>query len=162
MRQGIPSAGNFLHQELAILTGAVEAMVVDVQCIMQALPNLAGNFHTKVITTSPKVKIQGAVHIQFDEHNALEIARQIVRRAIDNYPNRKAVQIPQVRVGRGARLLARVHQLHAGRLLPGLASGRSTTPSLSGRIRGVAANVGCNNPRVQQDALAQPRSSASC
>ena len=41
MRQGMPSAGNFLHQELAMLTGAVEAMVVDVQCIMQALPNLA-------------------------------------------------------------------------------------------------------------------------
>ena len=96
MRQGIPSAGNFLHQELAILTGAVEAMVVDVQCIMQALPNLAGNFHTEVITTSPKVKIQGAVHIPFDEHNALEIACTIVRRAIDNYPNRKTVQIPNV------------------------------------------------------------------
>src|SRR5512136_166742 len=32
MRQGIPAAGNFLHQELAILTGAVEDMVVDVQC----------------------------------------------------------------------------------------------------------------------------------
>ena len=44
MRQGIPAAGNFLHQELAILTGAVEAMVVDVQCIMQALVDLAGKF----------------------------------------------------------------------------------------------------------------------
>ena len=63
VREGIPSAGNFLHQELAILTGAVEAMVVDVQCIMQALPNLADNFHTKIITTSPKVKITGALHM---------------------------------------------------------------------------------------------------
>ncbi|MBC8508187.1 MAG: carbon monoxide dehydrogenase, partial [Chloroflexi bacterium] len=43
MRQGIPAAGNFLHQELSILTGAVEAMVVDVQCIMQALVGLAEN-----------------------------------------------------------------------------------------------------------------------
>ncbi len=59
VRQGVPSAGNFLHQELAIMTGAVEAMVVDVQCIMQALPNLADNFHTEIITTSPKVKITG-------------------------------------------------------------------------------------------------------
>ena len=72
VRHGMPSAGNFLHQELAILTGAVEAMVVDVQCIMQALPNVASNFHTEVITTSPKVKIQGATHIPFDEHNALD------------------------------------------------------------------------------------------
>jgi carbon-monoxide dehydrogenase catalytic subunit len=62
MRQGVPSAGNFLHQELAIITGAVDVMVVDVQCIMQALPDLAENFHTEVITTSPKVKITGATH----------------------------------------------------------------------------------------------------
>ena len=44
MRQGIPAAGNFLHQELAILTGAVEAMVVDVQCIMQALVDAGSQF----------------------------------------------------------------------------------------------------------------------
>src|SRR3990172_573106 len=97
MRQGIPAAGNFLQQELAILTGAVEAMVVDVQCIMQALVDLAGNFHTKVITTSPKVKIKGATHIEFDEHKALTIAKQILRTAIDNYQNRGATHIPQVR-----------------------------------------------------------------
>ena len=41
MRHGIPPAGNFLSQELAIATGAVEAMVVDVQCIMQALAEVA-------------------------------------------------------------------------------------------------------------------------
>ena len=72
MRQGIPSAGNFLNQELALITGAVDAMVVDVQCIMQALPDVASNFHTKIITTSPKVKITGATHIEFDEHQALD------------------------------------------------------------------------------------------
>ena len=54
MRQGIPSAGNFLNQELAILTGAIEAMVVDVQCIMQSLTGVASHFHTEIITTSPK------------------------------------------------------------------------------------------------------------
>jgi carbon-monoxide dehydrogenase catalytic subunit len=79
VRQGVASAGNFLHQELAIITGAVEAMVVDVQCIMQALPNLAENFHTKIITTSPKVKITGAEHMEFDEHRAYDIAVEIVR-----------------------------------------------------------------------------------
>src|SRR3990172_2451820 len=88
MRQGIPAAGNFLQQELAILTGAVEAMVVDVQCIMQALVSLAENFHTQIITTSPKVKIKGAVHIEFDEHKALTIAKQILKVAVDNYQNR--------------------------------------------------------------------------
>ncbi len=76
MRHGIPPAGNFLHQELAVMTGAVEAMVVDVQCIMQALGSLAENFHTELITTSRKAKIPGAVHMQFDEHKALDSARE--------------------------------------------------------------------------------------
>jgi carbon-monoxide dehydrogenase catalytic subunit len=44
MREGIPLAGNFLQQELAILTGAVDAMVVDVQCIMEGLVPLAQRF----------------------------------------------------------------------------------------------------------------------
>src|SRR5512143_2814543 len=88
MRQGIPAAGNFLHQELSIMTGAVEAMVVDVQCIMQALVGLAQNFHTKIITTSPKVRIKGAVHIEFEEHHALTVAKNILKTAIDNYKNR--------------------------------------------------------------------------
>ena len=96
MRQGIPAAGNFLQQELAILTGSVEAMVVDVQCIMQALVGLADNFHTKIITTSPKVKLKGATHIEFDEHHAMTIAKDILRVAIDNFKNRGAIEIPDV------------------------------------------------------------------
>src|SRR5512141_2274311 len=88
MRQGIPAAGNFLHQELSIMTGAVEAMVVDVQCIMQAWVDLASHFHTKIITTSPKVNITGATRIEFDEHHALSIAKQILKAAIDNFKNR--------------------------------------------------------------------------
>ena len=93
MRQGIPAAGNFLQQELAILTGAVEAMVVDVQCIMQALVTLSDNFHTKIITTSPKVKIKGAKHIEFNERHAMTIAKNILKEAIDNYANRGEVNI---------------------------------------------------------------------
>ncbi|MCS7261780.1 MAG: carbon monoxide dehydrogenase, partial [Anaerolineae bacterium] len=97
MREGIPLAGNFLQQELAILTGAVEAMVVDVQCIMEGLVPLARRFHTALITTSPKVRVAGAVHIEFDEHRALEVAKQILRTAIDRFPQRGEVFIPEYR-----------------------------------------------------------------
>jgi carbon-monoxide dehydrogenase catalytic subunit len=150
MRQGIPSAGNDLNQELAVITGAVEAMVVDVQCIMQALGDLSKKFHTKFITTSPKVKIAGAIHMEFDEHHALDIARQIVRAAIDNYPNRKQTEIPT----------------HMADLVPGFSheyirymQGGALRGSfrplndavMSGRLRGVAGVVGCNNPRTTQD-----------
>lgn len=152
MRQGIPAAGNFLHQELAILTGAVEAMVVDVQCIMQALVKLAEKFHTKVITTSPKVKIKGAVHIEFDEHRALTIAKQILRTAIDNYKNRGDIQIPKA----VEDLIPGFSHEYINYMLGGTyrASFRPLNDAImTGRIRGVAAIVGCNNPRSKQDYL---------
>ena len=152
MRQGIPAAGNFLQQELSILTGAVEAMVVDVQCIMQALVSLAENFHTKVITTSKKVKIKGATHIEFDEHKAMTIAKQILKEAIDNYKNRGKTQIPNSRTD----LVPGFSHEYINYMLGG--SYRSSFRPLndaimSGRIRGVAAVVGCNNPRSQHDHL---------
>jgi carbon-monoxide dehydrogenase catalytic subunit len=152
MRQGIPAAGNFLQQELSILTGAVEAMVVDVQCIMQALVGLAENFHTKIITTSPKVKLKGATHIEFDEHKALTIAKQILKEAIDNYANRGKTQIPQDKED----LIPGFSHEYINYMLGG--SYRSSFRPLndaimSGRIRGVAAIVGCNNPRSKHDYL---------
>jgi carbon-monoxide dehydrogenase catalytic subunit len=52
MRHGLPIAGNFLQQELAILTGAVEMMVVDVQCVMASLAQVVKCFHTKPVSTS--------------------------------------------------------------------------------------------------------------
>ncbi len=150
VRQGVPVAGNFLHQELSILTGAVEAMVVDVQCIMQALVNLAGNFHTKIITTSPKVKIRGATHMEFDEHRALSIAKDILKEAIDNFKKRGKVHIPNERQD----LIPGFSHEYINYMLGGTyrASFRPLNDGIiSGRIRGVAAIVGCNNPRSQQD-----------
>jgi carbon-monoxide dehydrogenase catalytic subunit len=152
MRQGIPAAGNFLQQELSILTGAVEAMVVDVQCIMQALVNVAENFHTEIITTSKKVRLKGATHIEFDEHRALSIAKEILRHAIDNYKNRGEVQIPDSRTD----LIPGFSHEFINYMLGGSyrASFRPLNDAImSGRIRGVAAVVGCNNPRSQHDHL---------
>ena len=151
MRHGVPIAGNFLQQELAIVTGALEAIVVDVQCIMQGLVNVAQCYHTKVITTDPRAHIQGATHIEFDEHNAIEIAKNIVKIAIDNFPNRgKNVQIPKQKTD----LIAGFSHETINYLLGGLfrASYRPLNDNIiNGRIRGVAGVVGCNNPRVTHD-----------
>jgi carbon-monoxide dehydrogenase catalytic subunit len=154
MRQGIPAAGNFLQQELAIMTGAVEAMVVDVQCIMQALVGLAENFHTKIITTSPKVRIKGATHIEFDEHKALTIAKQILKTAIDNFQNRdkSKTRIPQIKED----VIPGFSHEYINYMLGGSyrASFRPLNDAImAGRIRGVAAIVGCNNPRSSHDYL---------
>jgi carbon-monoxide dehydrogenase catalytic subunit len=150
VRQGVPSAGNFLHQELALITGAVDAMIVDVQCIMQALPSIAGRFHTKFITTSPKVVIEGGLHMEFDEHHALDQARVLVRAAIDNFPNRGPVHIPDV----SEDVVPGFSHEYINYMLGGSyrASFRPLNDAImAGRIRGVVADVGCNNPRATQD-----------
>ncbi|MDP2937534.1 MAG: anaerobic carbon-monoxide dehydrogenase catalytic subunit [Dehalococcoidia bacterium] len=152
MRHGVPPAGNFLHQELAIITGAVEAMVVDVQCVMQALAELSKKFHTKLITTSAKAKITGAMHIQFNHHDALPIAKLIVRTAIDNYPNRdrSRVHIPDFQ----ENLVAGYSHEYINYMQGGAYRGSFRPLNdaiMQGRIRGAAGVVGCNNARATQD-----------
>ena len=153
MRHGIPVAGNFLQQELAIATGAVDAMIVDIQCVMPALANMAGCFHTKLISTSPKAKVPGATHIELDESKALEIAKQIVRISIENFPNRDTanVHIPDVSSPLIAGFTAEnIFTALGGRYRP---SYRPLNDAIiTGRIRGLAAVVGCNNPKHRQDA----------
>jgi carbon-monoxide dehydrogenase catalytic subunit len=153
MRQGVRTVGNFLSQELAIATGVVEAMVVDIQCIMQALAPIAEQYHTKLITTSRKAKIKGAMHIQFNEHDALKIAKQIVKIGIDNYPNRgksEKVYIPNV----SAPLVAGFSHEYLRYMQGGYYRGSFRPLNdaiMTGRIRGVAGVVGCNNPRTPHD-----------
>jgi carbon-monoxide dehydrogenase catalytic subunit len=148
MRHGIPIAGNFLQQELAVMTGAVEAIIVDVQCIMPALGALTGCFHTKFISTSPKAKFPGATHIEFHEEQAYDIAREIVRAAVENYRFRKAgqVHIPDEKTECmvGFSVEAIVSAL-GGTLDPLLDAIKS------GAIKGIAGVVGCNNVKVQHD-----------
>jgi carbon-monoxide dehydrogenase catalytic subunit len=153
MRQGVRSAGNFLSQELAIATGAVEAMVVDIQCIMQALVPVAEQYHTKLITTSRKAKITGATHMEFNEHEALKIAKEIVKVGIDNYVNRgqyEKVYIPNV----SAPLVAGFSHEYLRYMQGGHYRGSFRPLNdaiINGRIRGVAGVVGCNNPRTPHD-----------
>jgi len=152
MRRGIPPAGNFLHQELSILTGAVEAMVADIQCVFQGVVGVAENFHTEIITTSPKARIEGATHIEFDEHRGMEIAKEIVRRAVDNYPNRdrKLVHIPE---GKSSLIAGFSHEylryMLGGRFRESFVPFNENV--INGKIKGAVGIVGCNNPRVAQD-----------
>lgn len=152
MRHGIPSAGNFLQQELAILTGAVELMLVDVQCIMPALSAAANCLHTKLVTTSPKCKFPGVEHIEFKEERALEIAKQIIRKGVENYKNRvqSKVDIPKEMRGLVAGFTTEnVFHILGGRYR---ATYRPLNDAIiSGRLRGAAGVVGCNNPNIRHD-----------
>jgi carbon-monoxide dehydrogenase catalytic subunit len=153
MRHGIPTAGGFTNQELAIMTGLVDAISVDVQCIMPALTELSKKFHTKVITTSYKAKIPGALHIEYDEHRAKEIARKIVKTAIDNYRNRK---VEGSHVSDKFPVIAGFSQEYIEYMQGGRwrASFRPLNDAImAGRIRGVVGLAGCDNPRVPSQGL---------
>jgi len=152
-RHGVPPAGTFLQQELAIVTGACDAMVVDVQCVFQNLANVAKCFHTKLITTHPMAKMEqdNVVHIEFDEHHAMEDAKRIVTMAIDNFQNRGAeVMIPRQKATQIAGFGVESIKYHLG----GTFRGDYYTLNdniINGRIRGVAGVVGCNNARTRHN-----------
>jgi len=151
MRQGVPIAGNFLNQELAIVTGAVDAMVVDIQCIMQALAPLSDKYHTRLITTSPKADIEGrTVRLEFEEGRALEIAKEIVRHGIEAFAERKEVNIPQLKTPAVAGFSHEYIRYSLGGAYRGTFRAFNDAV-MAGRLRGAAAIVGCNNPRVCHD-----------
>ena len=148
MRQGIPMAGNHLMTELVIVTGAIELIVVDYQCIMPSLVTVGNCYHTKMITTSDKATFTGAEHVKFEPHNGMAQARKVVRLAIERFPmrNKNRVEIPQGPV-----------ELITGFSNEALleALGGTLTPLIdaikAGKIRGAVAIVGCNNPKFKQD-----------
>ncbi len=152
-RHGVPPAGTFLQQELAIITGACDAMVVDIQCVFQNLANVAKCFHTKLITTHPIARMEqnNVEHIEFDEHHAMDDAKRIVRMAIDNFQNRETeVMIPRQKATQIAGFGVESIQYHLG----GTFRGTYFTLNdniINGRIRGIGGVVGCNNARTRHN-----------
>ena len=150
MRQGAPVVGNFMHQELAIATGACDLMLVDVQCMMPALSDVIEHFHTKLVTTSAKAKMRNATHIQFHEERGYSIAKQIVTLAIENFARRGPSAIPQVTEDLVAGFTAEnVFRHLGGRYRPSYRPLNNAI--IDGRLRGVAAVIGCNTPQKVQD-----------
>jgi len=150
-RHGIPHAGNFLSAEPIIATGAVDAMAVDVQCIMQSLATMSKCYGTRFFSTNYRAKMDGAEHIQFDDHNSRECTDKVIGMAIERFQNRPArVQIPQ---RRDLGIHGFSHE-YVNYMLGGSFRGSYTPLNdniINGRIRGVAGVVGCTNPRVKQD-----------
>jgi carbon-monoxide dehydrogenase catalytic subunit len=148
MRKGVHMAGNHLMQELVLVTGALEAMVVDYQCIMPSVVDVAKCYHTKVISTSDKAKFPGATHVSFDPHRGAEIARDIVRMAVEAYPSRNQSRV---------RIPVHPVRMMGGFSVEAILGALGGTPQplidaiVAGTIRGAVAVVGCNNPKLPQD-----------
>ena len=154
MRHGIKIAGDFHQQELAIITGAVEAMIVDVQCIFPSLARVSKCYHTKFITTSKKAKITDSIYMEFKEENAYQDALQIVREAILNFKNRdkSKVLIPELKskatVGYSTNAIIKQLDKVVNTKIDETGTVKPLVDCIkSGAIRGIAGVVGCNNAR---------------
>ena len=150
IRRGIPVAGNFLQQELALITGAVEMLIVDLQCVLPSLPNIASCFHTKVVSTNARAHFPGTEYIEFEEEKGYEIAKNILRMAVENYSNRNKAKV---------HLPKQTEDLVPGfttEYIFDMLGGKTrftyrplNDSIIMGRIRGVAGVVGCDNPKMQ-------------
>ncbi|MBM3251606.1 MAG: anaerobic carbon-monoxide dehydrogenase catalytic subunit [Candidatus Omnitrophica bacterium] len=152
MRHGVPLAGNFLQQELAIATGAVEVLMVDIQCIMPGLVDVAKHFHTEIVTTSEKARFPGVTYVHFEEHDAEKIVKSIIKKAIENFKKRdkSRVFIPKEKKD----LIAGISTETIAKILGGkyLNTFKPLNEAIiNGRIRGIAGVVGCNNPKTTHD-----------
>ena len=152
MRHGVPVAGNFLQQELAVVTGAVEMMIIDVQCCMPSLPDVAKSYHTEVISTADIAKTIGAAHVTFNEESPLKSAKDLIKRAIDNFKNRDKAK---VRIPSSNEPLIAGFSVDAVKYMLGGTYRASFRPLndaiIQNRILGVVGIVGCNNTKQKTD-----------
>ena len=153
MRHGIPACTHSVSQEMAIVTGALDAMVVDYQCIMPSVASVAECMGTTLITTMDIGRIPGAKHIPFTEEAAAEKADEIFDIAIANFTRRKnkAVDIPNIKTPVVAgfsveAIVGALAKLDAANPLKPLVDNIK-----AGNIRGVCLFAGCNNVKVPQD-----------
>ncbi len=150
-RHGIPHAGNFSSTEAVLVTGAVDAMVVDIQCIKQGLAQVAKCYDTHFITTSDRAHIEGATHIEFEEADPRACTDQVLTKAISRFGSRSMpIQIPN-QIQKGVQGFTHEYIEY---MLGGTFRGSYSPLNdniMNGRIRGVAGVVGCTNPKVQQD-----------
>ena len=148
MRKKIPMAGNHLMTELTMVTGAVESIIVDYQCIMPGLGQVAQCYHTKLYSTSDKAKFPFMEHVEFRPENAKEQAFRLVRESIENYARRNKdrifIPVSPVKNMTGFSVEAILGQL-----------GGSLDPLIgvikAGKIKGAVGVVGCNNPKIKHD-----------
>jgi carbon-monoxide dehydrogenase catalytic subunit len=154
-RHGIPLAAHSLQSELAVTTGAVDAMVVDIQCIWPGISDLMECHHTRLITTMDYVRMREATHIPFEEETALEDAKEIVREAIEGYADRQRRQKYDVNIP------DRSQQAMVGfsddAVLDVLEAANPENPAQpivdaiqSGQLRGIVGVVGCPNPKMRE------------
>lgn len=150
-RHGIPTVTNIGGQELVLGTGAVDALVVDMQCVIPGTKILADCFGTQLVTTSESNRIPGALHVPFDPERRSDFERdaeRIAQAAIAAFTrrDRSAARIPPITT-----------PAIAGWTYESIVAAFGGPDGIvarlrDGRLRGIATVVGCNTPKTIYEA----------
>jgi carbon-monoxide dehydrogenase catalytic subunit len=146
-RHGVSTVTNIGGQELVLGTGAVDAVVVDMQCVIPGAKILADCFGTQIITTSRSNRIPGALHVPFDPEQPEQLhadAERVARAAVEAFGrrDRSKMHIPQVTTA------AQVGWSYEN-ILETLGGAERIVELLrEGKLKGIATIVGCNTPKV--------------
>lgn len=140
--------GNWIGQEFYLATGAIDLVMMDMNCSLPGLKAVADRFHTRLVSVDRIVRMAGVSdHVDYDPEKIAGQAKELVKMAIEAYQQRgKDVSIPQ-------RKSAVVAGFSVETILRAL--GGSLDPLLeavkNGAIKGIAAVVGCTNNRNGHD-----------
>ena len=142
--------GNWLTQELMVATGAVDLVMMDLNCSIPGLKLATDKFHTQLVSVSHVLRMDGVdTNLDYVPEKVYEQAKELVEMAIETYKKRgtvNAVQIPRYK-----------SEIIAGVGIESLLGvlGGSLDPLLdvikSGSIKGITAVVGCTNNRNGHD-----------
>ncbi|MGQ9586934.1 MAG: acetyl-CoA decarbonylase/synthase complex subunit alpha/beta [Thermoplasmata archaeon] len=153
MRKGIPIAANVLSQELVLLSGLLDAMVLDYQCFMPSLSVLCNCTHTRLISTEDVARLVGDTHIEFTPERAKASAKEVLLMAAEAFKKRgKIRRLPMVKPS----TVMAGFSLEQIKLLLSKKNPDDPVQYLvdniaNGRIRGLALFAGCKNIKAEQD-----------
>jgi len=140
--------GNWITQEYMVATGAVDLVMMDMNCSIPGLKTTADRFHTKLVSVDRVLRMEGVEdRIDYEPEKVEEQAKELIKLAIETYKNRgEDIHIPEYKSGA-------VAGFSVESILGAL--GGSLDPLLdavkNGSIKGIAAVVGCTNNRNGHD-----------
>ena len=90
--------GNWITQEFAIATGAIDVFAMDMNCSLPTLATYEEEYNTTLVPVSKLVRMKGVKrNLDYEPEKVEEQAKELVNLALDNFKNRdgKSTYVPQ-------------------------------------------------------------------
>ncbi len=143
-RHGVPSVANIMALELVLATGAVDGMVLDMQCTIPGLKTVADCFGGNIITTYEGNRFVGDYHRPLSFNKPHQVAEEIIELAIANFARRSS---------QNTYIPAETTRAMAGwstdSFFNALGGGENLLEYMrESKIKGIVSICGCNSPKT--------------